>query len=211
MAGDANSRTSTTLLKRLRDSPRDPEAWEQFVRKYRPMILDWCRAWGVQAADAEDVAQAVLSKLLDLLPGFEYDPTRRFRAWLRTVTQRVSIDRASSRRTDATGSPGVRESLENLEARVDLERRLAEAFDLELLDLALERVRGRVAESTWEAFRLTAVEGLSGADAARRLGIPVSQVFVAKHRVRKLLRQVVGEPTADPDETIDRPTTGPVG
>jgi RNA polymerase sigma-70 factor (ECF subfamily) len=194
MSSDPNTRTSTTLLRRLRESPRDPDAWARFVGTYRPMILDWCRAWGLQVADAEDVSQAVLSKLVELLPSFDHDPARRFRAWLRTVAQRVSIDAANVRRADATGSERVRELLGNLEARDDLERRLAEAFDLELLALALERVRGRVAETTWEAFRLTALEGLSGAEAARRLNIPVANVFVAKHRVRKLLRKAVGEP-----------------
>jgi RNA polymerase sigma-70 factor (ECF subfamily) len=52
-------------------------------------------------------------------------------------------------------------------------------------------VRLRVAPSTWEAFRLTAVEGLSGQEATRRTGLPVGQVYVARQRVEKLLRQEV--------------------
>ena len=50
------------------------------------------------------------------------------------------------------------------------------------------RVRLRIAPQTWEAFRLTALEGLSGAAAAERLGIPVATVFKYKSRVQKMLQ-----------------------
>ena len=48
-----------------------------------------------------------------------------------------------------------------------------------------------MAPSTWEAFRLTALESLSGAEAARRLGATVAAVFVSKHRVQKLLKEEI--------------------
>jgi len=53
------------------------------------------------------------------------------------------------------------------------------------------RVRLRVAPQTWEAFRLTALEGLSGADAGQRIPMQVAQVFVAKRRVQKMLQEEV--------------------
>jgi RNA polymerase sigma-70 factor (ECF subfamily) len=48
-----------------------------------------------------------------------------------------------------------------------------------------------VAPQTWEAFRLTALEGLSGADAAEKIPMQVAQVFVARRRVQKMLREEV--------------------
>jgi hypothetical protein len=42
-----------------------------------------------------------------------------------------------------------------------------------------------------DAFRLTAIEGLAGADAALKLGMAVAHVFVAKHRVQKMLQEEV--------------------
>jgi DNA-directed RNA polymerase specialized sigma24 family protein len=77
--------------------------------------------------------------------------------------------------------------LQTLEARTDLADRLNEEFDRELLELAMEAVKQRVEPQTWEAFRLTTIEGLSGAEAGSRLGQLVGTVFVAKHRVQKLL------------------------
>ena len=58
----------------------------------------------------------------------------------------------------------------------------------------MHRIKGRVKPATWEAFQLTAIEGLSGADAAHKLGIPVAHVFVAKHRVQKMLQEEVRHP-----------------
>jgi RNA polymerase sigma-70 factor (ECF subfamily) len=83
--------------------------------------------------------------------------------------------------------------LHSAEARDDLVNRLQDAFDLELLEEAMARVRGRVAEHTWEAFRLTAVEGLSGAEAATRLGMAVGLVFKARSNVQKLLKEEISQ------------------
>ena len=48
-----------------------------------------------------------------------------------------------------------------------------------------------MAPHTWEAFRLTALEHHSGAEVARRLDMPVMHVYVARQRVRQMLRQEV--------------------
>jgi len=50
-------------------------------------------------------------------------------------------------------------------------------------------VQSRVAPQTWEAFRLTALEGVSGTEAAARIPMPVNQVYVSKRRVQLLLQE----------------------
>ncbi len=57
--------------------------------------------------------------------------------------------------------------LENVEGRDGLVQAVEAAYDRELLDEALRRVRERVPEQQWAAFRLTALESMSGADASR--------------------------------------------
>ena len=44
---------------------------------------------------------------------------------------------------------------------------------------------------TWEAFRLTAYEGLSGEDVAARIGMSRATVFKAKSRVLEFLRDEI--------------------
>lgn len=181
--------TSATLLGRLHDQPDDPAAWQEFVRRYRPRILAFCLACNLQSADAEDVAQTVLCKLVATLRTFHYDPAQSFRAWLKTVARHVLSDYLAERRRDqGSGDSVVLQMLENVEAREGLAQQIEAEFDRELLDEALQRVRRRVPPQQWEAFRLTALDGLSGADAANQLGMLVATVFTSKSKVQKQVR-----------------------
>jgi RNA polymerase sigma factor (sigma-70 family) len=193
MPGDSSAETSPTLLGRLRHNPSDQTAWGQFVQRYTPQIYGWCRRWNLQPADAEEVTQNVLLKLVEKLRGFDYDPARSFRSWLKTLTHHAWVDYLDGLKARGLGGDDsqVVALLERIEARDDLVHRLETEYDQELLEEAMARVRGRVEPQTWEAFRLTSVEGLSGAEAARRIPMKEPMVFVARGRVLKLLRQEV--------------------
>ena len=68
-------------------------------------------------------------------------------------------------------------------------------FDLEhdrqLFAWASRRVQNRFQPNTWQAFWLTAVKEIKGASVAKELGMTVAQVYVARSRVMKRLRQSV--------------------
>ena len=185
-----DSHTSATLLGRLRQFPPDQVAWAQFADRYGRRIYGWCRQWDLQEADAEDLTQGVLLKLAEKMRAFEYDPGRSFRAWLKTVTRHAWLDTASARKAAvAAGGSLALDLLQAVEAREDLVERLGEEFDRELLDEAMARVRARVVPRTWEAFERTALQGESGADAGRALGMKVATVFVAKSKVQKMIQE----------------------
>src|SRR5262245_36651884 len=154
MEAAQESGTRVSLLGRLRRNPGDEKAWGEFVEYYGVRIYDWCLRWRLQEADAQDVTQNVLLKLAGRLCEFQYDPSRSFRAWLKTVTHHAWSDFVlANKRPGQGGSDSA--VLANLEARDDLERRLQEQFDQDLLAEAMIRARLRVAPQTWEAFRLT--------------------------------------------------------
>jgi RNA polymerase sigma-70 factor (ECF subfamily) len=187
--------TRVSLLTRLRQDPFDQAGWDQFVERYGRRIYRWCRQWKLQDADAEDVTQDILVKLSRKLREFTYDPSRSFRAWLKTVAHHAWRHFETRRRhpQPAAGDSQVQELMLSLEAREDLARRLEEAFDLELLEAAKARVRLRVAPHTWEAFRLLALEGLPVAEVAARVRLQVAMVYVAKSKVQKMLREEIGK------------------
>jgi RNA polymerase sigma factor (sigma-70 family) len=192
MPTDRDADTSLTLLERLQKNPEDPQAWKLFIERYQPRIRRWCLTWGLQESDADDVAQDVLVKLFAVLRKFQYDPSRSFRAWLKTVTQHVWIDFVAARRRDPVQtSERIDTITDSADAQSDLERQLEDAFEHELLEVAMRRIKERAKPAYWEAFHLTAIEGLSGAEVANKLGIPVGTVFVAKHRVQKMLQEEV--------------------
>jgi RNA polymerase sigma factor (sigma-70 family) len=193
MGQDHPSATSITLLARLRHDPADQAAWSEFVTRYGPKILQWCRRWRLQEADAQDVAQDVLLKLQRRMGTFTYDASGSFRAWLKTLTHHAWRDLVTERRRAGVGTGGTRMAalLDDLEAGDDLAEDLQEEFHRELLDRAMARVETRLASRTWNAFRLTAIEGYSGAAAAAVLQMRTSQVYLARSKVKKRIQEEV--------------------
>jgi RNA polymerase sigma-70 factor (ECF subfamily) len=164
--------------------PSDHEAWTRFVVRYGPLIQCWCRAWHLQEADAEEVIQIVLVKLFRNIGRFERNGAGSFRAFLRTVSHNTVCDvlNANKRLRRLVGDPS---------AFTELPKRLDGEYDHEFLEEACARVKRRVEEKTWAAFRLTACEDFSGADVAKRLGMNRAAVFVAKYRVAQMIRQEI--------------------
>ena len=184
--------TSLTLMLRLQKDPSDQAAWSEFVERYRPMIRDWCLRWGAQNCDADDVAQDVLVRLLKAMNKFQYDPVRSFRAWLKAVTHNAHNDFFSSRRPGSVETTsGLDSIVDSNDALADLEEKMEAAFNRELLALAMRRIEHRVKPTTWQAFRLTALENRPGAEVAEELGMAIALVFVARHRVQKMLEEEV--------------------
>jgi RNA polymerase sigma-70 factor (ECF subfamily) len=179
------------LLNRLRESPDDQSAWDEFVGRYRPLLQAWGGHWGLQEADAEDVAQSVLLRLAFKLRQFVYDPSLSFRGWLRTLARRAWLDFVADRQKQPRMPGDPLRVLEDQAAGEDLEHRLAELFDLELLEEAAQRVRERVEEQTWAAFHRTSILNQSAQEAAQALSIPLASVFKAKSNVRKMLQEEI--------------------
>lgn len=193
MGADSADTTRVTLLHRLNQNPGDQLSWTEFVQVYGPAIRGWLMHWGLQEADAQDVAQNVLLRLTAKLPQFKYDPTKSFRGWLKTLTHHAWHDFVTEAgyRTRGSGDTSVLDQLQSVEAREDLTARVEATFDKELLEMAIVRARARVADTTWQAFKLAALDGVSPQTVADQLGVRVSQVYLAKHRVQKLVQEEI--------------------
>lgn len=190
---ESQARTSVSLLEKLRHDPTDQAAWEAFVHRYAPTIYQWCRAWNLQEADAEDVTQRVLHRLANKFSSFVYDPSRSFRGWLRTLARHAwsDLSAAQQRAGAGSGDTAVVQILHAVEARESLEQRLEEHFDRELLEEAMARVQTRIEPRTWDAFRRLALEGQSGAEAAGAVGMTVAAAIKARSNVQKMLREEI--------------------
>jgi RNA polymerase sigma-70 factor (ECF subfamily) len=189
MVGERELQTSSTLLSRVKQEPRNQAAWAEFVERYSRLIYRWCRSWGLQVADAEDVTQDVLLELARQMREFTYDRTRSFRGWLRVVSYRAWCRLARSRIKENEKRDEMAISrLRTAEAGAQFLQTLELEGDRELLELAIERVRDRVQPNTWDCFRLMAVEGRSGQEVADQLRMNVGTVFVARGKVQRMIR-----------------------
>ena len=195
--------TTVTLLDRLRQVPLDNDAWDEFIRRYGPRIYKWCRRYGAQHADAEEIVQIVLVKLLYHIQHVDSDRAGRFRAWLQVVTRNAWHDLCRHHRSihgQGAGGDTVWELLTTVEAGDDLVAELDDEYDRAVFEEAKKRVQLLVEPQTWQAFALTVIEGVPNDEAAKRLGIPIGVLYLAKSRVKAQLKKMVrllSEPTDD--------------
>lgn len=183
--------TRATLLLRLRDE-NDHDAWSVFIRDYGPMLYRFVRSRGLQDADAADVVQDVMRRVGSAIGRLEYDKKKGgFRAWLFTIT-RNRLYSYFEKRKKAGPAGNDTAQLELLSQAADDRNELSEQWELEhlraLAAVAMETVRENSDPKTWSAFRITAVEGRSAAEAAEELSMSAGAVYVAKSRVTARLR-----------------------
>jgi RNA polymerase sigma-70 factor (ECF subfamily) len=187
MSGPVPPGRSTLLILRLLECPTDAAAWGEFVQRYAGIIYAWCRRYGLQDADAQDVTQIVFAALLSRLQGFDRSKAR-FRSWLYRIVQNAVRDWCQDRaRREEKGTESARQLLASQPARRDLKERLTEEFDLELLEVAEASVRLKVSPQTWNAYWFRCKDGLSLRQAAERIGIPAGHVSKYALRVQGMV------------------------
>jgi RNA polymerase sigma-70 factor (ECF subfamily) len=185
--------TRASLLVRMRDH-QDHAAWSEFVRLYAPLVYRFARSRGLQDADAADLTQEVMRSVSVSVGAF--DPQLGlFRSWLFTLAHRRLYDFLQRDRHEPAAGETV-QILNNVPARDD-EAAWDREFERQLFTLAAELVRPSFSEQTWQAFQLTAVDGKSGQEAAKTLGISVAAVYLAKSRVMVKLKAEVNRLQAE--------------
>ncbi len=201
--GTTGMKTRATLLLRLRDLG-DQETWDEFVELYGPFILRCVMGIGLQQADALDVVQHVLSIVVSRIGRFEYDSTKSFRGWLRTVASHRAYRFLSQnhRRPLARGGttgrvalqdiPGAGRPEDELIQLEDEQIRLAELeWQRRRLELAVKRVRQRMNKETWRIVELYCVEHVAPGEIASRLGKNRGSVDTALCRFRQKVREAL--------------------
>ena len=203
---NGTSTTRISLLQSLRDKRGDAEAWGEFVRVYGPAVAEWCRERGLQHDDALDVTQDVLIRFWQTSKQFSYNPRGRFRSYLEQVARSALV-----RWAEQAGAPhdqATRSLLERMPEREDLLARLADAFDTELLAIAMAEVEQRVKPLTWRAFQMLAIEHRSGADVAAELKIDTNHAYVARWNVQRMIRAVIDRLEGPGEERSAEPGRG---
>jgi len=181
--------TRASLLVRLRDR-LDQEAWREFVQLYAPVVFHFAKRRGLQDADAADLMQEVLRSVSASVGAFDAQKGP-FRSWLFTLVHRRLYDLLQTRNRQAAGDQVTQDLLNEVPDRED-ESFWDREYERQLFHVAAERVRPSFSDATWQAFQLTAVDGVKGEDAAQTLRISVAAVYLAKSRVMaKLKKEIV--------------------
>jgi len=193
--------TRQSLLSRLRDW-QDQDGWREFFDTYWRLIYNVARKSGLGDLEAQEVVQSTFIYLSRKMPKFRYEPARgSFKSWLRVVTRsRISV----YRRTEKAREKFIREPFPGAEdldesAVEQLPDPAADALDevwqreweQNLLDAAMRRVRAKVSSKQLLIFRASAIDHLSASQVSKKLGVSLSQVYLARHRVGHLFKAEV--------------------
>lgn len=184
--------TSTLLLRALLD-PANGAAWEQFDRRYRPVLLMTAQRLGLNRQDAEDAVQETLAAFASAYRHGRYDRDKgRLRHWLLGIARHKIQDlhRRRARReileADRAGTTAFLDKItdEQVDTTYEMEWQRA------LLRECLREVRAQVEPKTFEAFELFALEQRPVTEVAARLGISRDSVYQSKSRVLRHMCRV---------------------
>jgi RNA polymerase sigma-70 factor (ECF subfamily) len=193
--------TRQSLLSRLRDW-QDQEGWREFFDTYWRLIYNVARRSGLADAEAQEVVQLTFIYLSRRMPKFRYDSAQgSFKSWLRVVTRsRISVYLRGEKHAEAL----VREPLADETGAVaslleELPDPAADALDEvwqreweeNLLNAAFRKLRSKVSAQQLLIFRLATQGDLRLTQVARKLDVSLAQVYLARHRVGKLLKAEV--------------------
>ena len=184
--------TRQSLLVRIQD-PHDRGSWDEFMAIYRPAVYRIARRRGIQDADAQDLCQRVFISVAKSIHQWNHDRKKaRFRTWLYTITRNAVIDHFRAQAPDVPiGGTSV---LKLIQQQSDETQQLIE-FQQEvrrsLFRHAATRVQHEFADSTWQAFWLTAVNGQPAKKVAQVLNISRGAIYIARSRVMKRLRHEI--------------------
>ena len=107
--------------------------------------------------------------------------------------------RQQQRQFAGGGGSTAQAALANVSAPDDEDGEAALAEETQLLySRVVAFVKNEFSDQQWQAFYLVTVETQTAAEAARTLGMSRNQVYLAKSRVLKRLREVFGDVIADP-------------
>ncbi len=178
--------THRNLIDKLHDW-KDRKSWDEFYRSYRSLIFSDATKAGLSNDEAWDVVQETVLTVAKQMRENRYDPSKgSFKMWLWHITRWRILDRLQQR------SPHLPDSATTYEPADEAFSELWETeWQHNILKAATERVKTRVSPRSFQVFDFYVLRGMSTAEVRRKLGVSLAQVYLAKHRVGKLLRQEI--------------------
>ena len=189
--------TRQSLLLRLKDH-EDQDGWREFFDTYWRLIYSFCLKARLSEQAAEEVVQETMISVAKQMPEFRYDRSKGgFRSWLLTMVHRRITDRyRQEARWNRVIEPQPDPEHGELPAiedhpdprRPDLDVLWASEWEGHLIRQALDRVRTQVSEKQYLIYEMHVVREVPIATVVANLRTSVAAVYVAKHRVGRLLR-----------------------
>ncbi len=191
--------TRCSLLSRLKDWDNQ-DSWREFFNIYWHLIYSVARKAGLDETEAQDAVQDTITSVAKEMKGFRYDKSKgTFKGGLKVITKRRVAD-ILRRRYRAGAGMNVSADLTSVQDQMavmqnDDQNLVEQVWDdewkRELLAAAVVRVKARVSPSQFQIFELHELKQCPISEVMEALKMSRIGVFVACHRVRRLLKEEV--------------------
>ncbi len=196
-------KTRKSLIARLQNWD-DRKTWDEFYQTYWRLIYSVAIKSGLRQDEAFDVVQETILSIAKQSKENRYDPNAgSFKSWLLNMTRWRIGDQFRKRKKDtAMIQPDFEDEGGRGEAIVErmedpagdkLERLWNAEWAKNLTKSGLERVKRKVSAKQYQIFDCYVVKGWDTEKVARELGVSVTQVYLAKHRVGSILKKELAE------------------
>ena len=187
--------TSKTLLEKIKSG--DEIYWEEFYHRYSPIIRYVGHLYNFSDCECDDLVQNVMLKFFNQSGKFVYrEGEVKFRTYFSTIIRSQAIDYIrKNRKADM-------DKQEELSLYTPFEEQFRKEWQKLILAEALEELRMRVDPQTYQAFELYGLQSRDPQEVAAVLGIKKDQLYVAKSRCSKILRETISRIKAA-DEELD--------
>ena len=191
--------TRESLLSRLKDWS-DQESWRNFFETYWRLIYRAALKAGLTETEAQDVVQETLISVAKKMPEFKYDPAiDSFKGWLFYQTRlRIADQFRNRRRTGVQTRPAPDDTAKTatIEHIADptspeLDAIWDEEWRANLMNAAMARVKLQISPEQYEMFYLYVIKEMAVHKVASRLGVSAGQIYLAKHRISRLLKKEI--------------------
>ena len=184
--------TSKTLLEKI--SSGDEISWDEFYRKYAPVIKAVAKYKGIEY-DADDICQQVMMHFFKQSKTFKFDPgIAKFRTYLGRIVSWKIVDYYRKKRKKLSGE------LDAVPVYAELDKIYMAEWHKVIIAEAEDELRKRVSPDTFQAYQLYAVQGRPVEKVATFLECSANQVYQAKKRCFAMMREILLKMNeADPD------------
>jgi RNA polymerase sigma-70 factor (ECF subfamily) len=192
--------TRKTLIEKL-DNWSDWSSWDAFYRIYSGFVWHVARKAGLTDDEASDVVQETFIGVAKNLQKTKFDTSRgSFKSFLLNQARWRILDQFRRRKKTWYREISIQNNDEDGPRTAPIERfedpkgvELEKLWDKEwheqIMELALRRVRALVSPRQFQIFSCYVLKGWSPEKVKEELGVNAAQVYLAKHRVGRILKR----------------------
>lgn len=196
--------TRKTLIERL-DDWDDWASWDEFYRTYSSFVWHVARKSGLTNEESNDVVQETFIGVAKNLQKKKFDTSLgSFKSFLlnqarwRILDQFRRRKKQQSREADLHFDDDEERRTAPIERCADpngttLEKLWDQEWNDKIMDIALRKVKVMVSPRQFQIFSCYVLKGWSPEKVKAELGVNAAQVYLAKHRVGRILKREVAK------------------